>query len=64
MAERFWSGEFGATKVGIAETATTTAAADVELRIIYDATNNGKLAALMTLEAIKQRLIEETWPPA
>jgi len=64
MAERFWSGEFGATKADIAETGTTTAAADVELRIIYDATNNGKMAALMTLEAIKQRIIEETWPPA
>ncbi len=64
MADRFWRAEFGATKVGIVEAATTSAAADVELRITYDATNNGKMAALMTLEAIKQRIIEETWPPA
>ena len=64
MANRLRSGEFGAPKTDIAETGTTTAAADVELRITYDATNNGKMAALMTLEAIKQRIIEETWPPA
>lgn len=64
MADRFWSGEFGATKTVIAETGTSTAAADVEVRITYDATNNGKMAALMTLEAIKQRIIEESWPPA
>lgn len=63
MADRFWSGEFGTTKTGVAETGTSTAAADVEVRITYDATNNGKMAALMTLEAIKQRIIEESWPP-
>ena len=38
--------------------------ARLELRITYDATNNGKQAALMTLEAIRQRIIEDTWPPA
>ncbi|QAZ38435.1 hypothetical protein C1M51_02805 [Methylibium sp. Pch-M] len=64
MANRFWSGEFGATKVDVAETGTTTAGADVEVRITYDATNNGKQAALMTLDAIRQRIIEDTWPPA
>lgn len=64
MADRFWRGEFGATKTDIVEAGSTSAAADVELRITYDATNNGKLAALMTLEAIKQRIVEETWPPA
>lgn len=64
MADRFYRGEFGATKADIVEAGTTSAAADVELRITYDADNNGKMAALMTLEAIKQRIIEETWPPA
>lgn len=64
MADRYWYGEFGATKTGITEAGSSSAAADVELRITYDATNNGKMAALMTLESIKQRIIEETWPPA
>lgn len=64
MANRYWSGEFGVTKVDVAETGTTTAGADVEVRITYDATNNGKQAALMALEAIVQRITEDTWPPA
>lgn len=65
MAERFYSGEFGASmKTDITETATTTAAADVELRIIYDATNNSKLAALKAIDAIRQKVFEDTWPPA
>jgi len=64
MADRFWRGEFGATKDQIVEAGTTSAGADVELRITYDATNTGKMAALMTLEAIKQRIVEESWPPA
>lgn len=64
MADRFWSCEFGTTmKSGVTETGTTTAAADVELRVTYDATNNNKLAAIMALDAIRQRLVEETWAP-
>lgn len=64
MADRFWQGEFGDTKDDIVEAGSTSAAADVEVRITYDATNNGKQAALMVLEAIKQRIIEDGWPPA
>lgn len=65
MAERFYSCEFGATMaVGVTETAATTAAADVEVRVIYDAANNSKLAALNAIDAIKQKIIEDTWPPA
>jgi hypothetical protein len=64
MADRFWSCEFGADKVAVAETAATTAAADVEVRITYDATNNGKLAALNALRNIISRITEDTWPPA
>lgn len=63
MADRYYSVEFGGDKVAVAETGTSTASADVELRITYDATNNGKQAALIALEAIRQRLIEDTWPP-
>jgi hypothetical protein len=64
MADRYYSVEFGGDKVAVAETGSSTASADVELRITYDATNNGKQAALIALEAIRQRLIEDTWPPA
>ena len=63
MADRFYSVEFGGDVVAVAETGTTTAAADVEVRITYDATNNGKLAALVALENIKQRITADAWPP-
>lgn len=65
MADRFYSCEFGVqTPVNVAEAGTTTASADVELRITYDATNNSKLAALLAIEAIRDRVLSETWPPA
>lgn len=64
MADRYYSCEFGQDKVAVAETAGSTAAADVEVRITYDATNNGKLAALNALSVIRQRIIEDNWPPA
>ena len=63
MADRFWQAEFGATKTTVVEAGTTDAGADVELRITYDATNNSKNMALLALEAIKQKLIEDPWPP-
>lgn len=64
MADRFYSVEFGGDKVSVAETASTTAAADVEVRITYDATNNSKTAALVALDQLRARIIEDTWPPA
>jgi len=64
MADRFYQAEFGDTKVDVVEAAATDAAADVEVRITYDATNNSRQAALLALDAIKQRIVEDTWPPA
>lgn len=64
MADRFYSGEFGATmKTEITETGTTTAAADVELRVTYDASNASKQGVIMALEAIMQKIVEDTFPP-
>lgn len=64
MADRFYSGEFGATmKTEITEAGTTTAAADVELRVTYDATNASKQALLMSIRAIEQKIVEDTFPP-
>lgn len=65
MADRFYSCEFGTTmKSGVTEAGSTTASADVELRVTYDATNNRKNALLMAVDAIKQKVLEDTWPPA
>lgn len=63
MADRFWSLNFGQKKHEVAETATTTAGAAVEVRITYDATGNNHMAAIAALEMIQQRMIEESWPP-
>ncbi len=64
MADRFYYGEFGAHKQDITEAATDDATKDVSVRITYDATANGKLEALKVLDAIRARMIEDTWPPA
>ncbi len=63
MADRFYSLNFGQDKVAVAETGSSTAAAHVEVRVTYDATNNGKQALLNALENIRSRIVEDTWPP-
>lgn len=64
MADRFYYCEFGATmKTEVTEAAADSAGQDVSLRITYDATQNSKHAALQALEAIKSRIIEDSWPP-
>lgn len=64
MADRFYSLNFGQDKVAVAETGASTAAAHVEVRVTYDATNNGKLALINALEQIRSRIVEDNWPPA
>ena len=64
MTDRFYGCEFGDDKVAVLEGAASTAAKDVEVRITYDAANNGKQAALNALDVIRQRIVEDTWPPA
>lgn len=63
MADRFYYCEFGANKVAVTEAGVDSAAADVSVRITYDATNNSKHAAIQALEQIRSRIIEDTWPP-
>ena len=64
MAERYYSVNFGQDKVAVAETGTTTAGADVEVRVTYTATNNSKQAMMVALELLAQRIQEDAWPPA
>jgi len=63
MADRYYGVEFGGDKVSVVEGGSSTASLDVEVRVTYDATANGKQATLVALEAIKQRIVEDTWPP-
>ena len=64
MADRFYGCEVGDDVTDVVEGGSSTAAKDVEVRITYDATNNGKLEALKCLELIRQRIAADTWPPA
>lgn len=65
MADKYFYCEFGAgIKSDVSKAGVSTPAADVELRVTYDATNNSKLALLNALEAIEQKIIDDTWPPA
>lgn len=63
MADRFFSIEFGGDKVSVAETATSTAAADVEIRVTYDAPNNSKKALIKALDNLYARIVQDIWPP-
>ena len=64
MADRFYSASLGQDKVAVAETASTTAGAHVEVRITYDASGLTKQDALKLLEHLEQRITQDTWPPA
>lgn len=50
-------------KTEVTEAGSSDAAKDVEIRITYDAANNSKQAALMAIEAIRQAVMEDDWPP-
>ena len=63
MADRFYSVNLGGDKVAVAETATTTAAAHVEVRVLYTTTGLGKQDTLRALMQIANRITEDTWPP-
>jgi hypothetical protein len=64
MADRFYYVEFGGKKGDVTEAAADSAGADVSLRITYDANANQKRAVLEALDAIRHRVIADTWPPA
>ena len=64
MTARYYSVYFGGDKVSVAETGTTTGAADVEIRVTYTADNASQGALLQAIELIEQRIQEDTWPPA
>jgi hypothetical protein len=63
MADRYYGCEFGDDKLKVVEGGSSTAAKDVEIRITYDAANNSKQATIRAIEVIRQRIIEDTWPP-
>lgn len=64
MADRFYSVDFGGSLENeVAETGTTQAAKHVEVRVTYDNAMASKTATLLALEAIKQAILKDTFPP-
>ena len=65
MADRFFSVNAGQDKTAVAETATSTAAAHLEVRVTYDnaAFVRNKLAVLTALDQIRARIVQDSWPP-
>ena len=67
MAQRYYSLNRGQTKKDVVEDSSTTAGADVEVRIDLagvDTSSQGKNEALQLLEYIKQAIKEDQFPPA
>ena len=64
MADRYFNVPLG----GGLKTDVTEAGSDSSafacFRVTYDATGNSKVQALRAIEAIKQAIEVETWPPA
>lgn len=64
MADRYYYCEFGAPRQNVTEAGSDSAAADVSVRVTYDATANSKQATIRALEVIMGKIIQDTWPPA
>lgn len=64
MTERYWNAPRGAQLAedvaeGAADTGVYTA-----FRVTYDATGNSKELTLLALDAIRQAIVQDNWPPA
>lgn len=64
MATRYYGAPFGAdVSSDVTEAGSTTSLA-CEFAVVYDGTNNSRLQTLKALDAIRQAIVEDTWPPA
>lgn len=64
MATRFYGCAFGGDRAADVTEAGSTTSLDVEVAVVYDGTNSSKLATLKAIEAIRQAIVQDTWPPA
>lgn len=64
MATRYYGAAFGASLAKDVTEASSTTSLAVELAVVYDGTNNSKLATLKAIEAIQLAILQDTWPPA
>ena len=64
MAERFYGIDRGEQGVrNVTEGASSTATTDVEVRIDLDA-NMSKMEVLLAIDALKEAITQDVWPPA
>lgn len=63
MADRWYNAPLGAQIASeVAEGAADTAQY-VGVRVTYDATGNSKELTLLALEAVRQAVLQDSWPP-
>lgn len=64
MADRYYQVNMGGDMHNdVTEAGASAGAVPFEFRATYDATGNSKVNALKALDAIKQYIIADTWPP-
>lgn len=64
MADRFYQGLVGSDMSNkVTESAASVPAAPFEFRMTYDATGVNKLQALKALDAMRDYITQDTFPP-
>ncbi len=64
MTDRYYSVVLGEHIPSlVTEGASSTAGDAVEVRVTFDATGMDKQRALLGLDAIKQYILQDAWPP-
>lgn len=64
MATKYYGVAFGGDRPIDVTKAGSTTSSNVEVSVVYDASQNSKLATLKALKAIHQRIFMGKWPPA
>ncbi|GIK48029.1 MAG: hypothetical protein BroJett013_07260 [Alphaproteobacteria bacterium] len=64
MTTRYYRVPLGGSMKEDVTEAGSSSVAWVELAVVYDADGNSKMALVQALEALRQFVAEETWPPA
>lgn len=64
MADRYYQVPLGGDSKENVTEAGSSSLAWVEVAVTYDATGNSKMQFLKALEAVKQYVLSDAWPPA
>ena len=63
MATRYYGANIGVTMPEQVVESGSTTSSTVEIAVVYDATGANKHTVLNALEAIKNRILTDTYPP-